>query len=584
VNYYDENGCTFRDAKDGPEMMANFTATITKETSYVGGTTPEKTLTLSGTRRNPEGGDPLPLPSITISDTEFSGMAWPLKYWGVACVVLPITGVKDDLRTSIQLLSKPAKETIYRQTGWIETEDKKRAYLHRGGAITAKGNDPSFTVQLPPELRYDLRCTADPRESVRATLALIGLAPPDLTWPALAATLAPVYGPVDFALHVTGRTGSFKSEFMSLWQSHYGPEMDARHLPCSWSSSENALEAMAFLAANAALCIDDFVPHGSSWQQRQYQGKAERIFRAQGNQSGRQRLTDVSSVQQTMYPRGCVLSTGEDTPEGHSVRGRMLIREIKPGDIDGKKLTQAQANRPLYCGTVAWLARQFAADGLPDLKSTILATRQALQEIGHPRTPSMLALMYAVCSDFLQRVAAAKYITPKQYSDGMSQMENALVAAGKEQSAFLEATDPVEVFVNTLKQIWAAGTGHVRSVSGGVPHHAEQLGWSSEASIDGIKQYKARGPCIGWASAKRDELYLDPNAAVNLAKKVSGGEIPLSKNTLTKRINESGKLVRRDETRGKLTCRVTCDDAVRQVLVMRLSEVLDLSKEVTDEE
>lgn len=584
MQYDNKNGISYRMSKDGEEMMANFTATIVKETSYLGGVCPEKTLTLEGERVNPEGGEPIKLPAITISDSEFAGMAWPLKYWGVACVILPITGVKDDLRTSIQLLSKPAKQAIYRQTGWTTLEDGRRAYLHRGGAITKDGNDPSVTVQLPPELRYDLRCTSEPKESVRATLQLIGLARPDLTWPALAATLAPIYGPVDFAFHVTGRTGSFKSEFMSLWQCHYGPEMDARHLPCSWSSSENALEAMAFLACNAAMVIDDFVPHGSSWQQRAYQGKAERIFRAQGNQSGRQRLTDVSSVQQTMYPRGCVLSTGEDTPEGHSVRGRMIIREIRQGEIEAKKLTEAQRHRPLYCGTVAWLARQFAVNGPPDLKARAATVRDELQGTGHSRTPAILGTMYAVCEDFLARCEAAKYITAKQHRDGLAQMSVALVEAGKEQTAFAEAADPVEVFMATLKQIWASGGGHIRSVSGGVPKHADQLGWTRESTVDGTAQYKCRGQCIGWCSAKRDELYLDATNAVNLAKKVGGAEIPLSKVTLTKRISEAGKLVRRDDARQKLTCRVTCDNAVRNVLVLRLSEVLDLSQEVTDEE
>ena len=44
-----------------------------------------------------------------------------------------------------------------------------------------------------------------------------------------------------------------------------------------------------------------------------------------GNQAGRARLTDTSNLQQTFYPRGVIFSTGEDTPEGHSVRARMMI-------------------------------------------------------------------------------------------------------------------------------------------------------------------------------------------------------------------------------------------------------------------
>jgi hypothetical protein len=586
-----ESGISYRFGKEGDEMLANFTASIIRETSYLGGAAPEKTLTLIGERVNPDwragqGDDEktIKLPEITITDSEFAGMAWPLKFWGVACVILPGSGIKEDLRTAIQLLSRPAKTSIYKQTGWVTLENGKRAYLHRDGAITAKGNDRSVQVQLPPELRYSLLCEAKPIESIRATLSLTTLGPPDLTWPLLAATLAPLYGAVDYAVHVTGRTGSFKSEVLSLFQSHYGPEMDARHLPGSWSSSENALEAMAFLACNAAFTIDDFVPHGSSWQQRAYQGKAERIFRAQGNQAGRQRLTDVSSVQQTMYPRGCVLSTGEDTPEGHSVRGRMMIREVQAGVIEADKLTKAQGNRPLYCGTVAWLAQQFAAEGVPDLKPRASLMRDELREIGHGRTPSMLGQMIAVLEDFLERCRVAKFVSEKFARDAMGQAMNAIIEAGKEQNAFLEQTDPVEVFITTLRQMFAAGTAHIRSTSGGIPKHAELMGWTSEANVDGVKQYKARGACIGWASAKKDELYLEPTACITLVKKVGGAEIPLSKQTLIKRINEGGKLVRTDSARGRLACRVTCEDSPRQVLVMRLTDTLDMSNEVTEED
>lgn len=586
MRYKNDNGISYKTGKDGEEMLANFTASIIRETTYVGGPTPEKTLTLVGEQPNPEGGEPIQLPEITMSDSEFVGMAWPLKYWGVTCIILPGSGNKEDLKTSIQFLSKPDKATIYRQTGWATLEDGRRAYLHRGGAITSKGNDDSVSVQLPTELRYDLSTGVklDPKECVLATLDLIKLAPADVTWPLLAATLAPLYGPVDFGIHVTGRTGSFKSEVMSLFQSLYGPEMDARHLPGSWSSTENALEAMAHCAANAAFVIDDFVPHGSAWQQRAYQGKAERIFRSQGNQAGRQRLTDVSSTQQTMYPRGVVLSTGEDTPEGHSVRGRMLIRETKPGDVKTTDLSAAQANRPLYCGTVAWLAQSLAKNPV-DLSARANELRDQALGVGHTRTPPTLGKLVAVAEDFLQRAKDDGFITEQQRRKYKNQAVDAMMTAGDEQKRFLEQSDPVDVFCNTLRQVFAAGTAHIRSISGGVPKNAEQMGWVSESSMDdGPKSYKARGTCIGWASAKKDELYLEPNVAIALLKKVAGAEIPLSKNTLIKRISEAGKLVRRDATGERLTSRVTVDGAVRYCLVMRLSETLDLTTEVVDEE
>lgn len=575
--YEFRNGYTVRMKGSEEDILCNFEAEIVAETTYHGGITPGKTLRIKGRRADSTAKDGVAdLPEIAIDSDEFAGLAWVTRHWGIGCIIMPGSGVKEDIRTAIQFRSQPAKSDVYKHTGWADLTDGRRAYLHRGGAITAKGNDPKISVELPSELRYDLRCSAEPKMCIAATLELTRLTRPDLTWPLLAATLAPLYGPVDFAVHVTGRTGSFKSEVMSLFQSHYGPEMDARHLPGSWSSSDNALEALAFLSKNAAFVIDDFVPHGSTYQQKAYQGKAERIFRSQGNQSGRQRLTDVSSMQQTMYPRGCVLSTGEDTPEGHSVRGRMLVREIQAGEVTPSKLTTAQANRKLYCGTVAWLAQQLAASPI-DLTERSNLIRDELIDIGHSRTPSTLGRMIAVCEDFINRCLEAKVIDQKAARHLDKEMTDAIVAAGKEQAAMLESSDPVQVMFSTLRQMFAQGVAHIRSVTGGIPTFAEQMGWTAEASShDDIKQYKARGVCLGWSSAKKNELYLDPNVAIPAIKKAAGSEIPLSKQTLLKRIHEAGLLKKRDDVRSRYTTRVTCEGAVRQVLVLNLKESLEL--------
>ena len=42
--------------------------------------------------------------------------------------------------------------------------------------------------------------------------------------------------------------GTFKTELAALAQQHYGAGLDARHLPGSWSSMGNSLEALAFAA------------------------------------------------------------------------------------------------------------------------------------------------------------------------------------------------------------------------------------------------------------------------------------------------------------------------------------------------
>lgn len=584
---YEETGFqSYRqDVKNGTERLANFVARITKETTISDGINTTSILTISGMMppKDATAKEPHDLPEIEVGADEFASMSWVLKKWGVRCVIMPVSGAKDDLRTMIQTFSDPKRSTIYKFTGWT-TINGKPAYLHAGGAIGPNGNNKAVTVALPPELqKYNLLCEAPPKTSVTASLQLLELANKSLTWPLLAGTLAPLYGPCDFALHVTGRTGSFKSELASLFQAHYGSQFDARSLPGSWSSTENANQALAFLAKNAVFVVDDFIPSGSSWQQRTYQSNADKLMRSQGNQSGRARLTDTSNLQQTMYPRGLILSTGEDTPEGHSVRARMLIREISPGDIEPDDLSLCQGERPLYCGTVAWLAQSLAQEPA-DLKPRLDELRTSARGIGHSRTPGILARLIAVAEDFLRRARAAGFITAEEADKYTRQAEAAILEAGNEQKQFLEDADPADQFAAAVRQCLGSGGGHIRSQNGNVPRWAELLGWSKERAAGEIAGYKSRGPLIGWVNVTKNELYIDVTAGFGIIIKNSGGTITLNKQTLIKRLKESDMLTRVDDARTRNTLRVVCEGSPRQVLCMSLTKTLSLETASHDDE
>lgn len=576
---------SWRDDDGDVELMANFVATIAKETRFVDGLTNKSVLTLTGEMPDPENedGDPIQLPPVEVDADAFASMSWVMQNWGVRCVIRPGSGIKDDLRTMIQLSSKPAITTIYKQTGWVRIGGKP-VYLHVGGGIGAGGNDRGVTVRLPPELsRYDLSSPAAPQDAFRASLAMLDLTRPDLTWPLFAATLAPLYGPVDFAIHLAGRTGSFKSELMSLYQSHYGAGMDARHLPGSWSSTANAIEALAFFACNAAFVLDDFVPTGTAYQQRAYQQNADKIIRAQGNQAGRARLSDTSNLQQTMFPRGIILSTGEDVPEGHSVRARMLILEVAAGDIDAADLTAAQKNRPLYPGTVAWLAQSLAKSPDTAVIPRTEELRTAYRSIGHSRTPGTLGRLVATLEDMFRRAVADGLISEAEAKSFTLTAKQQIEAAGAKQPQYLEDADPVDMFMSSFRQVLASGLGHVRSLNGGVPLKAEALGWTAERAMGEMSTFKARGPTIAWCNWKTDELFIDVTAGYNVIKKVAGPELALSKQTLFKRMKDAGLLSRTDDGRQRNTIRVRAENHPRQVLCMSITAALNL-EDVTDVE
>src|SRR5262249_18416714 len=148
--------------------------------------------------------------------------------------------------------------------------------------------NPLTTVSLRSEVLFGELGKAARQEAaalvaaVRASLALLDLAPDRLSFPLLAAVYRAVLTAADFSLHLMGQSGEFKSEVAALLQQHSGAGLDARHLPGSWSSTGNSLESIAFTCKDALLVVDDFAPHGNAADVSRLHREAERLLRAQG--------------------------------------------------------------------------------------------------------------------------------------------------------------------------------------------------------------------------------------------------------------------------------------------------------------
>lgn len=557
-------------------QICNFTARIIRETRLIDGVNTETTLTIEGNLKD------VKLPEVEVPANSFPGMNWVMQAWGVRAVIFPGSSLKDDLRTTIQLRSRPKVTTIYRNIGWQDIEGK-RAYLHAGGAITAEGNDPTVTVRLPPELsKYNLETSEDPKAAFYESLQLTDLGPKGVVWPLWAATMCPLYGPVDFATHLTGRSGTFKSEVISLFQSHYGKGMDARHLPGSWSSTANALECQAYYAANAPFVIDDFVPVGTSWQVRAYQTSADKIIRSQGNQSGRARLSDTANLQTAYYPRGIILSTGEDTPEGHSVRARMLIMEMSPGDVKPCNLSSCQKSRHLFPAMIKALIQDLCRHN-HDITPEAERIRNENIGTGHTRTPPMLGRLIAAADATLRWGMKKGWISESMYKDLSTEMQESILKAGAAQSTYLESTDPVEIFLAAFRQVLGANQAHVRKRNGGAPRNPSILGWTEESNHHDVPMYKSHGPCIAWIDWEENEVYIDVNSGYNVVRKIAGQELALSKQTLFKRMKDAGLLLRIDEGRQRNSVRITAEGHPRQVLVLNATEVMEMKEIPADD-
>jgi Domain of unknown function (DUF3854)/Domain of unknown function (DUF927) len=583
--YFEQNGCVHRSVptKDGPIAVAlsNFTAKIVADVEHDDGIERSRYLALEGALANGR-----PLTRVEVAATDFPGMNWVVPSWGTQAVVYAGQGTKDHLRAALQLLSGDVPRcVVFRHVGWRQIGDAW-FYLHAGGAIGADGLVEDIPVSLPePLARFHLPAPpegAELRDSVKASLSLHRLGPDHLTFPLVAAVYRAVLGDADFGLHVEGPTGSYKSEIAALAQQHFGPGLDARHLPASWSSTGNALEALAFAAKDSLLVVDDFCPIGSSADVQRYHKEADRLFRGQGNRSGRQRMSADISLRPSKPPRGLTLSTGEDTPRGQSLRARLLMLEVSHGDLGPQPpapnpaLTACQQDAAAgkyaaaMAGFIRWLAPRYG-----DIRGRLRAEMAELRgQAGgrgqHARTPGIVADLALGLRHFLDFAQDTVAISAAERENLWNLGWAALTEAAAAQGDHIAAAEPAGMFLRLLAATIASGSAHVADPNGDAPEEPQRWGWRPEEFYSGEEtdtRYKPQGVRVGWLID--EDLYVEPDAsfaAVQRFAREQGDTFAISAYTLRRRMKEKGLLATTDAARGKLTVRQTLQGTRRDVL------------------
>jgi hypothetical protein len=303
--------------------------------------------------------------AFSVPATEFSRMGWVPSKLGPLAIIYP--GQQQHARAAIQWLSSQIRqERIFAHLGWRKI-GAHWVYLHAAGALGIDGAASGIRVQLPAALdEYRIGPPQDPQgraEAVCASLRFLDVAPPWISFPLLAGIYRAALGGAAFSLFLAGTSGVFKSALAALCQQHFGAAMDATRLPASFASTANSVAAMAFHAKDALLVVDDFAPTGLQGD-RELHSVAERLFRSAGNQQGRSRLSNGADLCTLQAPRALVLATGEDIPKGQSIRARLLIIEVAPGDVNCADLTECQnaARQGQYAASMGaflvWTANQ----------------------------------------------------------------------------------------------------------------------------------------------------------------------------------------------------------------------------------
>lgn len=459
-----------------------------------------------------------------IRASAFAEGKWPHEKFGASCIVWQ--GEKFHFIPGTQAVSIKAgiKRIVkYTHLGWREINGKW-VYLHGAGAVGLP-SDQAVEIELQPPLdRYKLPPVPEGEElvqAVRSVLRLLELGPPEIMFPIVAAVFRAVLGECDFSIFFVGHTGSFKSELAALAQQFFGREMNARHLPGNWSSTANALEGLAFLAASALFVVDDFVPNGPNSAKQH--ADADRLLRAAGNASGRQRMRHDTTMRPAKPPRGLIFSTGEDIPAGHSLRARMFIIESMPGGVSSQKLTECQidASTGHYERAMAGFLR-YIADGQGGYQRAVALRRDLAERIRneqntpdqHARTPANAAELCAGFAFFLKFAMVTGAIAEEERQILNTRAKAAIFSDSAGQAEHLEDGNTAYKFLSLLRSVISSGRGHFADENGGPPPTPQAYGWRFVTSGRGsfaITDWARQGTMLGWM--KGEDLFLEPGAS-----------------------------------------------------------------------
>jgi len=566
--------------------LCNFNAKIIEEVTLDDGS--EKTTIFNIKGKMASGNN---LPTAHVPANRFANMSWVTENWGTSAIVEAGFSSKDHLRSAIQHISNDKnsvqRRTVYTFTGWKKI-DGVYFFLHSDGAIGANDSVNNINTELEEKLssyQFPNPPTGENLiNAVRTSLRLLELIPPNKSYPSMAAVYRPPLGEadtVDYSIFYAGPTGVMKSELTALLQMHFGKSFERTQLPSNFHDTANSREKKAFLAKDVIFVVDDFAPAGTSYDIARFHKEADRLFRSQGNKSGRARMSCDGSLRTEYYPRGLIVSSGEDIPRGQSIRGRMMIIEITPGDVDKTILTELQKNASeglfalAMAGFIQWLAPRIEElkETLPDRRRTL--RNEIVSNLPHSRTTDIIASLLSGWELFLQFAQEVGAITEDESRTHQQLCEQSLCELGKTQSEHIESEEPTQRFVDLLRTAFVSGNAHLSDTNTGDALNDEQdinrWGWKKVmvgTGLYGRDEWRPLGECIGWLEG--DNIFLEQGAAFKCIQKIAREQeksLGIGEKTLWKRLKEKRLLASHDPDRN--TIRKTIAGTRRSVIHLK---------------
>ena len=522
-----------------------------------------------------------------IPASQFGDMKWIADALGANAVIEPGHHCREQFRAAIQYLSGKIKRLRrFTHTGWRTLNDKE-VYLHAGGAIGAAGPVPGIKVALDGRME-NFKLPEPPkgkplRDAVVSLLRMRTAAPGPVGHCVLAAVCRAPIGATDFSMMITGPTGVGKTEMAALAQQAFGAQMTAENLPTSWNTTPNANEVLTHAAKDSLVVVDDFAPTGSSQDVQRQHREADRLLRAKANAAGRGRLRPDASSRPTKYPRALLLCTGEDTPNGESLRPRIFFLEATDSTVNWPTLTQCQreAAAGMYSQAMAayvqWIA-SCRAKIRQDLKAFRLEYIAGKTDTDiHKRTAANEAELLFAFDLFLEFACEVGAVTTPRAQTIRETIRSIIGALSVSQAEPRRQSDPASRYIDLLNQAFASGKAHLVGVGQITPPLA--WGWERSADSRKVAVNVPRGQMVGWYVSKTigkteyAEVFLLPAAAhavvADLGQK-SNDPFTVSQGALHKRLRDAGCLASTDPNRGRILVRRSYGGRQQNVLHLKL--------------
>jgi hypothetical protein len=610
-----------REKKPVWRRLTNFTAKIVKQLEFLDGlsTDIEFEIEVRVRRKDQAAGDVIK--TISVTAAEFIDMNWPEKLIGAEAIVYEGYGNRGHVRAAIQLESGAIpKHVVFNHLGW-ENLDGRDGFLTAGGAIfsnqpptsDANGGDRStpncksilelsvggaigaikqgaysYEVRVPSPLSKfhlpDPPSGVDLVAAIQASLRCLDLAPDHIVYPLYAATWRAPVGNAELSVHLVGPTTVGKSEIAARAQQHFGSGMDKKNLPGQWSSTANYTERLAHLAKDVVLTVDDLLLQGGQSDVSRANREVNRLLRAQANGAGRGRSTGSGDLREGLPPRGLIISTGEDVPDGESLNTRFLNLEVAANDVNWSAMAECQELGEqgefarAMAGYVQHLAGSLAATKLTVKRRTAELRTWFSVGISNSRLAEVAASLLAGFEQFVMFAEANGAITDNRATEMFQRCYRALALLIARQSRDMAICNPVDLFIESLRSSIITGRCHLTDTVGSAPTVSPlSWGWiertfrqrksdqyqSREADQADLEERRRRaaeapengdeyedvtrlvpqGPQIGWWD--HSFIYLEPKASLAEAKRFArscGYELSLTDRTLGKRLAERGLL------------------------------------------